>query len=1429
MTSTRSTSILTDRRIHGLPGLPIAGPDGSTGRKGQSSYIGYLTEFFNVEYYLDPSYAYLRTKNEPEELTITVSESLIDGNVYHHKEIDNEVYGHEREIQLEKHMLYNIQQGPGGSAPDAYFMYTGFEENFFKYVRGDRHKIGEYRIHNAYNTGDDVPGPNQDVQSGPKLSLEFTDADGNPIPGGLTSGTINIGRIRLPDDEQWRMRQELMRPYFAKYMTSDVAVPVSLKDIYRPGDLLYILDNETDRIKYVVRLDDDMAGCTFERFLQQDMTGFGSILNDFRLDHDRVILNADGFTVAGMHTAGKVPGGLGFLKNFINAEKDAGMLSVLSNRLDASAPALTSLTGGSRNLTVTADASGFTVASDETVRLSSLSLRNSWTNVNVPEYNDDSLRLTDGLRCPGPGSADIYQENIGETSDVSVFVNMKYTKFFRSAAKGRWFGIRVYTAEGKKGFSFGDLIVERIAENGTYLTFDLTAILQELEKPEDGEHRYFVHTFIKGDGFSTRHSTMSELRIEWKDGMAVSRTLLNSDVSDPDPGSFSSSNRVEFIMDTIECGACDTSLLIRPLEGRIVSVSVNSQMMFRSDDDSGESFSISPWPYESWCSIKTENVKTDGTNVTMKLEFLSNLPPVNTDGGGASPDTVAEWFRAVQANRQDTSYSIGDIITGTGDRSLIVTAVTEDPSTREQYTSVYKVVQPGFASALPDISVGFTPLVRNGMIERSNSGGAGVLCNQVQFFTECRIYGFDEESWGRWFTDLTLDIELDVDKEVYRTYDDYKFTTTVNPGNIQPYDAEQAGSYGNNAVRTRFSWITPSSGITYESRISDIEDGEYRETVMRANFNGWTRLSASDRRDPGSLIYQGIDYSLMPGSGITGLTLKETAVGPVLLRIITEFANPVPAEMNFAWRAKRITVTGRLKEEFGGTDERLSFSKTCSYESENTKFIVNPISMTLAPLSEDGSLGKIRNTAGYVKFTGPDDEIKIRAGLVGLTDGLLAEYENGSPISEGLPYTAFQRIMHSIPDVSSYEPKLRYLQDNVTGIVIEPLDVRGLIKDGTLTPGNSEFVRFFAGEMLNSADTSISEYRDFLANRYNIQDFNANPDINRTFGDRFVSLFYNTDVLNPVMRSGTLSFYYNNEIYPASKYSQETRKEGGAHTPLLIRQDIRMPLRTREQYEAIKIWNREYEASDHYNEKVPFGGDLTQSGNGYVFCPESADGGQWESDHIMPLADLKESQNAFVTDFPVTAVISPADGFMEAPDAGRYFRSLVWSLGWTYPNFVEENNVTFIIPNYMCNSYEASIDASVMDLYRTVYDPKDYEEDFVGWIEENAGTDSVPTLYPDLKIRRLPGSDDDVVVRQLIPYNLLYRLTPRTAYNTDMNGVTVNVFMLQQPTIMDEFTYEFKDKPNGVDKAVRLPLSRDSYDTTKDFSYSVDRPWSFGG
>ena len=1401
--------IQLDKKIHGLPGLGIAGPDGSTGQKGYSSYVGYLTEFFNVEYYLDPSYAYIRTKNEPLPL------SLPD-----HNEIDNEVYGHERAIQLEKHMLYNVLQGPGGSAPDAYFMYTGFEDNFFKFVRSDHGRISEYHIHNAYDTDDTA-----------KNALEFTDADGADIGGGRTSGTVNIGRIRLPDDDEWRFRQSLMRPHFAKYITSDVAVPVSLKDGYMPGDLLYILDNETDRIKYIVRIDDDMRGCTFERFLQQDMNEFGSILNDFRLEGDRVMLNADGFTAASMRTSGNgvsVPGGMGFLQNLINMEEDAGMLSVITNSRDGSV-LMTELTGGDRTLSVNIGEDGFTLSTQDPLRLSSLSVKNGWTNINIPEYNDDAIRLPDGLRCPGVSSSDIYQENIGETSDVSVYVSMKYTKFYRSASPGRYFGIRIYTADDCGKFSAGAPLIERMAENGGQITFDLTAMLKELTDPGDGIADYFIYTFVKGGTSMTRYSAMSRLRIEWRNGMAVNRTLLDGDVSNPEPSPYMTSGHAEFIMDTVECGACTGNLTVRPLgDDRIISISINSQMLYRND---GDSYRITPWPYESWCTVRPDDITVTDGKVSMNIGFLSNLPPVNADTGGVTPDTVAEWFSVVQVASYDTSYSIGDLITGTGDRAVTVTAVTEDTITNEYYTSVYKIVQPGFASALPDISVGFTPLIHNGMIERSNRRDNGILCNQVQFFTECEISGFTEEAWGKWFTDLTLSVELDIDKEVYRTYDDYKFTTTVNPGNIQPYDADQTGMYGNNAVRTRFSWITPSSGLTYESSIHDIEESDLHEIIIPSssvkNSDGWTVLSPTGRRKAGSVLYDGINYNIRTGAGINGLTLRECTKGPVLLRILTEFANPIPAEMNFAWRAVRISVSGRLKDEFGGS-EMMTFSKVCSYESENVKFIINPISMTLAPLSEDGSLGKIRNSAGYIKFTGPEDEIKISTALVGLTDALYSEYENGSPVSEGMPYTAFQRIMHSIPDVSAYEPRLKYLQDGVTGIVIEPLDTRSLIKSGTLTPGNSEFIRFYAGEMLDVTDSSTVQYREFLAGRYNIQDFNVNPDINQSFGDRFVSLFYNTDYLNPVMRSGTLSFYYNGNVYPASKYTQESKKDGGVHQPLLIRQAVSIPLRTQKEYEAIKIWNREYESSERYNEKVPFGGDLTQSGNGYMFCPESADGGQWESGHIMPLADLKESQNRTVLAEPATGIISEAEGFQDCPDTGRYFRSLVWSLGWTYPNFVEENNVTFIIPFYMCNPYESCIDISVMKTYRSVFDPQNYEEDFVKWTDEQTQNGNIPEIFRDIKIRRLTESGD-TIIRQLIPYNLMYGLSPRTAYNTDMNGITVNVFMLQQPTIMDDMTYEFRDKADGVDKAVRLPLSLESFDTYKDFIYTIDRPWSFGG
>ena len=125
----------------------------------------------------------------------------------------------------------------------------------------------------------------------------------------------------------------------------------------------------------------------------------------------------------------------------------------------------------------------------------------------------------------------------------------------------------------------------------------------------------------------------------------------------------------------------------------------------------------------------------------------------------------------------------------------------------------------------------------------------------------------------------------------------------------------------------------------------------------------------------------------------------------------------------------------------------------------------------------------------------------------------------------------------------------------------------------------------------------------------------------------YIELMYNADVMNPTLREGDLSFYYNDNLYPYVSYNQRNTA-----SPLWVNQTLVSQVVSDDYIESKKVWNFEYESSSLFNKNNVFGGVLTKSGNGYMQLFKDDDYGEYENDKIINLSELQASGEKYGVD-----------------------------------------------------------------------------------------------------------------------------------------------------------------------------------------------------
>lgn len=261
--------------------------------------------------------------------------------------------------------------------------------------------------------------------------------------------------------------------------------------------------------------------------------------------------------------------------------------------------------------------------------------------------------------------------------------------------------------------------------------------------------------------------------------------------------------------------------------------------------------------------------------------------------------------------------------------------------------------------------------------------------------------------------------------------------------------------------------------------------------------------------------------------------------------------------------------------------------------------------------------------------------------------------------------------------------------------------------------------------------------------------------------NNYLELVYNSELLNPYLMDDEYQFVYNNETYLASQYGQFDN-----NTAVFIKQENEYQVRSLDLLNSMKIWNDLYENNYHYEADNPYTGHLETYGNGYQYLPNTADTGQYLTDSIMTLEDIKNINNKYI--FGDVDKLYFLDDICNADKVDEYtpsilFRSLLYQMKWVYPYYYTDSDNMLLIKE-----------------------------------------------IPFGNARLIEGEEpSELLNKDTIPYNLCYNIYPRCIYN-DEEQYNV-ILMLRRPSIVEENNYELNNKlcclPTDEIKSLSNPIN----------------------
>lgn len=700
----------------------------------------------------------------------------------------------------------------------------------------------------------------------------------------------------------------------------------------------------------------------------------------------------------------------------------------------------------------------------------------------------------------------------------------------------------------------------------------------------------------------------------------------------------------------------------------------------------------------------------------------------------------------------------------TNDRSITITVKFQSGS--KDVKSYYKLIQPGFIDnrKMPKVNLS----IKNDLdsLERSNDIDNGILCNQLQFFVDIDISDFDKESWGSYVPEENITLNFDitntpVDYEFVERYGvqsaEDTYTLHVNPvDNDNDFGNSKNPNYFtiktylvNNDIVDPYSKTAAELTASDSSALKNLNDTTVSDNIRRGTGE---KVELGSESDNSVRTYNFMKKDMFVSEDENNVLSGENAT------------RDKGIDDNVLIRMRNITFTKanngkfrfRVVVEFGNpVFSRLFFryyvsNMYVSYKKEN-----GDISYFYAGTS---NLASAKQTGRYQTYDYMFATNTFNAFICPISFTAVPEEDVVNPIDIAIKTTGSDKQLSLM--MNAYAPKLSSKLQNMSDT--EKLNY---IVNRQYIPWYDFNLkkRYLQDNVKNIyiQPIHISDYKDKLApyELFNIIDGYDNVKSSNS-QNSYLSVVYNSNMYNIVKSGDDMKFYFNNKQYTANKYAQYAN-----NAPVYLSENLSYEVRDSSLMNSISTWNLEYQVSSSKSGNT-FSGHLSTYGNGYEYLSADADKNQYDSKKIFSLADTKEKNEDIFFSAPYIDNIQELEkSGQKHPDEYEWFRQLVYQVKWQYPKYYTDDD-----QNEKVDAYD-------------IVDNGEYLQ-----------TMNSSTL----------GKSTDEKLKYELPYNIMYSLYPRCAYDDETD--TTIVFMLRCPSVVRENQY------NMVSSDVKFTHSSTDYE-----------------
>ncbi len=691
-------------------------------------------------------------------------------------------------------------------------------------------------------------------------------------------------------------------------------------------------------------------------------------------------------------------------------------------------------------------------------------------------------------------------------------------------------------------------------------------------------------------------------------------------------------------------------------------------------------------------------------------------------------------------------------------RSVLVTAKYHYINVpNEYYYENFNIVQPGFKDSrgVPEIKLHAHTTMQD--LQAYNSIENGVLSNQFVTYLDIDIKDFKKQ-WGQFSNDASISLDISIFNINYDLNWQYKYIVenlterrtfrTI----LEPAPEDGSLTHLNNYVKIATSMFETDKNLMTLNTAKCCSTNGNLNCGGEFAVNNYFTLHDTPNTTPGERVEPYAEkYILCDSSFIninkhsnimySGLQDNITInlsnipicddIDTIKLKILTEMGNPMLSNLYFRFAVNHVGVkvdssvfeTNAIDDYNKITTTYLANSSTDLDGSKtikrlNYRFISDPIDVTFNPLSYIVCPNDVESSYTNIYSDG--------VYKYGISNQIQKELKffNAS-IYENNPYnyTSSQIREQSLYPFTNLYIKKSYIQDNIKQINVKPISLYDSIYKANI----------------DNIDTSI----DDTLLTHNVLDFIE--------GNKYLSIIYHSLLMQPKIRNDVYNFYYNDDLYLRSKYNQKLN-----NMPIFAYDTQSIELRDDTLINSMDKWNDYYAESIKYDIANTYQGVLSLYGNGYTQILESdikdvsfLEKDDVSKDQILSLNDVKKLNDVSINLYAGVNEVDIEPMKIDQPNNGEYFRGFLYDINWEFPYYNNAN----IIPYRIVSPFDNFL---------------------------NNTSTNIPEIYQDY-YNALIDIADASYDTNMVPYNLLFDLKPRIAYNYETDGI--NVLMLRRPSI----------------------------------------------